>query len=110
MTEASKRDGARFARIWRGMTTSANAEAYEAYWLENGVAGLKARGAVAVDMMRDDQGERTEFVTVSYWRSLDDMTGSSGQDPTATHHLDRDGEFLIELPEKVQVLRILSRA
>jgi hypothetical protein len=32
--------------------------------------------------------------------------GFTGTDPTAIHHLERDPEFLIELPTSVQVLDI----
>jgi hypothetical protein len=31
----------------------------------------------------------------------------AGDDPTKIHHLERDKEFLIELPKHVQVLRLL---
>jgi hypothetical protein len=36
------------------------------------------------------------------------MTGGSGDDPHQAHHLDRDAEFLIELPRSVQILTILD--
>lgn len=35
------------------------------------------------------------------------MSSFAGSDPTAIHHLERDAEFLIELPKSVQILRIL---
>jgi hypothetical protein len=34
------------------------------------------------------------------------MSRFAGQDPRQIHHLDRDAEFLIELPTSVQVLEI----
>ena len=36
------------------------------------------------------------------------MSRFTGGDPTRIHHLDRDAEFLIELPDQVQILRILK--
>ena len=36
------------------------------------------------------------------------MTGGSGADPRQAHHLERDAEFLIELPRAVQILSILE--
>lgn len=99
---------AQFARIWRGRTSRENANDYEKYWLENGIEPLKKRGALSVQMLRDDGPQQTEFVTVSYWLSREEMTGGSCNDPTQTHHLDRDPEFLVELPDKVQVLKILA--
>jgi hypothetical protein len=36
------------------------------------------------------------------------MSRFTGSDPTRIHHLDRDREFLIEMPESVQILRLLK--
>lgn len=99
---------ARFARIWRGRTTRDNADAYQRYWLANGIAPLQARGALEVQMLREDRDTETEFVTISTWENMESMTGGKGGDPRHAHHLERDPEFLIELPSEVQVLRILE--
>ena len=99
---------AQFARMWRGRVAREKADAYQAYWLAQGVEPLKALGATEVYMMRDDGVSESEFVTVSYWRSLAGMTGRRGGDPVLAHHLPRDSEFLIDLPERVQILRILA--
>ena len=37
-------------------------------------------------------------MTISYWESIEEMSAFTGGDPTAVHHLERDPEFLIELP------------
>jgi hypothetical protein len=34
------------------------------------------------------------------------MSVFAGDDPSRIHHLERDAEFLIELPESVQILEI----
>jgi hypothetical protein len=47
-------------------------------------------------------------MTISYWESLEAMSRFTGGDPAKVHHLPRDPEFLIELPERVQLLRVLS--
>jgi heme-degrading monooxygenase HmoA len=99
---------ARFARIWRGRATKANADAYESYWLATGIEPLKAKGALRVEMLREERETEVEFVTISYWESIEAMTGGTGADPYRTHHLDRDAELLIELPERVQILSILG--
>lgn len=98
---------AKFVRVWRGRTSHDKADEYETYWLQNGVEPLKRRGAINVQMLRRDDHQATEFVTISYWGSLEAMTGGSESDPNATHHLDRDAELLLELPEKVQIFKIL---
>jgi len=101
-------DRAKFARIWRGRTVKAQADDYERYWLQNGIAPLEAKGALGVEMLREDRETETEFVTISYWESIEAMTGGTNADPRQAHHLERDAEFLIELPRAVQILCVLD--
>ncbi len=95
------------ARIWRGRTLRGRADAYEAYHHEAGIAPLIAK-ALGVQSFREDRGQETEFVTISYWESLEEISAFTGGDPTAVHHLERDPEFLVEMPREVQVLRLLK--
>ena len=95
-----------YARIWRGRTARDKADAYERYWLAHGVKPLQEKGARAVQMLREDRANESEFVTISYWDSIEAM--GAGPDPTRTHHLPRDPEFLIELPQHVQILTVLE--
>lgn len=91
------------ARIWRGRVRRADADAYARYNYEVGVRPLIEK-ALGVQSLREDRGEETEFVTISYWESVEAMSRFTGGDPTAIHHLDRDAEFLIEPPKAVQIL------
>jgi hypothetical protein len=97
----------RVARIWRGRTTPARADEYAAYLHEYGIKPLEAT-ALGVQLFREDRATDTEFVTISYWESVEAMSRFAGADPRRIHHLARDPEFLIEMPEEVQVLSILS--
>ena len=93
------------ARIWRGRTTAAMADTYEAYLYEVGIKPLVAK-AMGVQHLREDRDGETEFVTISYWESIPAMSRFTGGDPTRIHHLERDAEFLIELPKAVQILQL----
>lgn len=95
------------ARIWRGRTPSEKADEYEAYNHEHGIKPLIEK-AMGVQSFREDCGAETEFVTVSYWESEEAMARFTGADARAIHHLDRDPEFLVELPTSVQILRIVA--
>jgi hypothetical protein len=95
------------ARIWRGRTSRARADEYETYLYENGIKVLAER-ALAVSQFREDRETDSEFITVSYWENVEAMSRYAGADPRKIHHLPRDAEFLLELPESVQVLRITS--
>ena len=95
------------ARIWRGRTPRVRADEYEAYHFAAGIEPLLGM-ALGVQTFREDREHETEFMTISYWESVEDMSSFTGGDPTAVHHLERDPEFLIELPSQVQVVRLLS--
>jgi heme-degrading monooxygenase HmoA len=95
------------ARIWRGRTTRERADEYEAYNYEVGIKPLIEK-ALGVQTLREDRENDTEFMTISYWESVEAMSAFTGGDPTRIHHLERDGELLIELPKEVQILRILK--
>ena len=95
------------ARIWRGRTTSEKADEYAAYLRAEGFPPL-VEHALWAQMFREDRDGETEFVTISYWESVEAMSRFAGEDPRRIHHLPRDPEFLIELPEGVQVLDIVA--
>jgi len=79
------------ARIWRGRTPAARAGEYASYLYEHGIRPLEEK-ALGVQLLREDRATESEFVTISYWESVEA----------------RDPEFLIELPSGVQVLEIVT--
>ena len=94
-------------RIWRGRTPRDRADEYEAYNYQVGIRPLLSK-AMGVQTFREDREDETEFMTISYWESVESMSKFTGGDPTQIHHLERDEEFLIELPKEVQILRLLT--
>ena len=97
----------KIARIWRGRTEAARADEYAAYLYEHGIRPLQKK-ALGVQLFREDRGTESEFVTISYWESVEAMSRFAGSDPRRIHHLERDPEFLIELPKSVQILDIAT--
>jgi heme-degrading monooxygenase HmoA len=95
------------ARIWRGRTRREQADEYEAYNYEVGIKPLIEK-ALGVQTFREDRETESEFMTISYWESVQAMAVFTGGDPTKIHHLPRDEEFLIELPQGVQILNVLT--
>lgn len=107
MSTAQHNATPKIARIWRGRTIAAKADEYAAYLYAHGIRPLEDK-ALGVQLLREDRAEETEFVTISYWESVEAMSRFAGKDPRRIHHLARDPEFLIELPETVQVLDITA--
>lgn len=105
----AQRNRPAIARIWRGRTTSAKAAEYARYLYEHGIKPLEEK-ALGVQMLREDRDGESEFVTISYWESVEAMSRFAGSDSRRIHHLERDAEFLIELPSDVQILDIVASA
>lgn len=95
------------ARIWRGRVPRAKADDYARYNYEVGIKPLEEK-ALGVQSLREDRADESEFITISYWESVEAMARFTGSDPRKIHHLDRDPEFLIELPTSVQILEIVA--
>jgi hypothetical protein len=95
------------ARIWRGRTPRHRADEYARYLYEHGIRPLEDK-ALGVQLFREDRETESEFITVSYWESVPAMSRFTGDDPRRIHHLERDAEFLIELPAAVQILDIVA--
>ena len=98
---------ARIARIWRGRTARGRADEYERYLYEHGIRPLESK-ALGVQLLREDRDDESEFITISYWESIPAMSRFAGPDPTRIHHLEKDPDYLLELPKAVQVLRIVA--
>ena len=96
------------ARIWRGRTRRKDADAYAVYMADAGLRDMEKHGALGVQMFREDQEDETVFMALTYWESFETMAAWAGDDPLQVRHLPRDPEFLIEMPERVQVLEIVE--
>jgi heme-degrading monooxygenase HmoA len=107
MTSTAKDVRPTIARVWRGRTTAAKADEYAGYLYDHGIKPLVEK-ALGVQMLREDRAGESEFVTISYWESVAAMSRFAGDDPRRIHHLERDAEFLIELPSEVQILDIVA--
>lgn len=71
------------ARVWKGWTTSENADAYERLLRETVIPGLQQidghRGAY---ILRQDNPDETEFVVVNLFESLEAVKAFAGPDYT----------------------------
>ena len=69
------------ARIWRGYTTHANAEAYAAALQAEILSGImKVPGYRGSYLLKRLYGEEVEFVTMMLWESLESLSAFAGPD------------------------------
>ncbi len=64
-------------------------------------------GRTPAAMPRRTVGDVTEFLVISSWDSRDAIHAFAGADIEKPHHLPRDAELLLELPEAVRHFDIL---
>jgi heme-degrading monooxygenase HmoA len=97
------------ARIWRGQTRQQDADAYADYLYQNGVLKIERMpGNLGVIMLRSRKTDVSEFTVMSFWRNREAIAVWSGDDLTRTRHLERDSEFLLALPDRVELVDVLA--
>lgn len=71
------------SRIWHGWTSRENAGAYERLLREEIFAGIASRlteGYRGIHLLRRENGEETEFVTIMWFDSMDAVKAFAGED------------------------------
>ena len=69
------------ARVWRGYTKTADADAYESMLKPELLPGLSSvKGFRGSYLLRRPQGDEVEFITLILWDSLDDVRAIAGPD------------------------------
>ena len=68
------------ARVWRGYTKPAHADAYESMLKPELLPGLsQAKGFRGSYLLRRPHGDEVEFITIILWDSLDDVRAMAGE-------------------------------
>lgn len=90
------------ARLWRGAVRPERADAYAAYLDGTGVRDCRATaGNQGVLVLRHDGADRTEFVFISLWESIDAIRRFAGDDIEQARYYPEDRNFLLSLDPNV---------
>jgi heme-degrading monooxygenase HmoA len=85
------------ARTWRGWTRAEDADEYVRYPLRTGIEEYRGtpgnRGAY---ILRRRDGDRTEFVTLSFWDSTEAVRAFAGDEVERAVFYPEDDRFLID--------------
>jgi heme-degrading monooxygenase HmoA len=91
------------ARYWSGAVPSSRADDYQRYLEKTGIRDLNATpGNRGVYVLRRTEGDRTEFVFVSLWESLDAIRAFAGEDVEEARYYPEDREYLLEMSPRVK--------
>ena len=84
------------ARIWRGWTRPEDAAAYAAYIKGTGIAAYRATpGNQGAYLVSRRDGDRTEFLTISFWDNRSSIEGFAGEDIEKAVFYPEDDRFLV---------------
>lgn len=90
------------ARTWRGWTRREDAEAYVAYLEQTGMPAYRSTpGNRGAWILRHDDEGRTEFVTLTFWDSLEAIRVFAGDPVVQAVFYPEDDHFLVEREETV---------
>ena len=97
--------------MWTGTVRLADADAYADYIRETGLAEYAATpGNRGAWMLRRDDGELTEFITLSFWESLESIRAFAGDDVEAAVYYPEDDRYLVERGPRVRHYVVTSEA
>ena len=69
------------ARLWHGWTTPANADSYEKLLRSEILPGIhRIKGYQGAYLLRRDSGAEVEFVTLTFFDSMDAVRAFAGED------------------------------
>jgi heme-degrading monooxygenase HmoA len=99
------------ARTWRGVTRAADADRYLEYLHASGLPGYRdAEGNRGVLALRRVEGDRAEFLLVSFWDSDEAIRRFAGPDPERAVFYPEDDRFLLERGELVDHFQVVYQA
>jgi heme-degrading monooxygenase HmoA len=99
---ASTEDTTMLARLWRGATTAADADAYLDYLGQTGVAEYRAtEGNMGVLTLRRVVDGRAEFLLVTLWKDEDAVRRFAGADVDRAVFYPEDDGFLVDRDDHV---------
>ena len=99
------------ARTWKGTVRRSDADEYAAYIRDTGFAEYgETEGNLGAWMLRRDDGERTEFITLSLWESEDAIRAFAGDDIEAAVLYLEDRRYLIDGESAVTHYQVVEAA
>ncbi len=95
------------ARTWTGAVRTADADEYADYIRDTGFSEYaRTAGNRGAWLLRREQGETTEFITLSLWESYDAIRAFAGEDIEAAVLYPEDERYLIDGESSIAHYRV----
>lgn len=90
------------ARIWHGMTPIGKADDYADFLNSRAIPDYRSTpGNLAVHVLRRDDGDKTHFLTLTLWESLEAVQAFAGKPIERAKYYPEDRDFLLEFEPTV---------
>jgi len=90
------------ARIWHGTTPLGKADAYTKLLNEKAIPDYQGTpGNLAVHILRRDIGDKSHFLTLTFWESLEAVKAFAGEPVEKAKYYPEDKDFLLEFEPTV---------
>jgi heme-degrading monooxygenase HmoA len=97
------------ARIWRGATAASDADAYVDYLGDTGLKEYRETpGNQGAWLLRRIEGQRAEFLTLTFWDDMDAVRRFAGDEPERAVYYPEDDRFLIDREDMVSHFEIIE--
>jgi heme-degrading monooxygenase HmoA len=94
-------------RTWRGWTRPEDTEEYAGYIRDTGLAEYSATpGNQGAYIISRPDGDRTEFMTISFWESRDSIAAFAGEDIDRAVFYPEDDRYLVDRETTVKHYRV----
>jgi heme-degrading monooxygenase HmoA len=88
--------------MWHGMTLSENADEYAEFLRMRAIPDYQSvSGNLGVHILRREDGERTHFITLTFWESMEAIEKFAGVPADRAKYYDEDKAFLLEFEPRV---------
>jgi heme-degrading monooxygenase HmoA len=99
------------ARLWRGWTAARDTVAYTDYLQATGIAAYRRTpGNRGAWILHRRDGERTEFIALTFWDSIDAIRGFAGDPVDQAVFYPDDDRFLIDREQHVHHFEVVDPA
>ena len=99
------------ARIWKGAVRPADAAVYAGYIRETGFAEYgETPGNLGAWLLRRDEEDRTEYLTLSLWESVEAIRAFAGDDIEAAVLYPEDERYLVGGESSVTHYEVIDEA
>jgi len=91
------------ARVWHGVVPKSKRAKYFEYLKKTGMKDYShTPGNMGASILVRDDGDKTEFVIISLWKSTEAIKAFAGEDTDRARYYPEDSKFLLELKPTVK--------